>query len=72
MNSKIWEIYENFNEFVYVADIKTYQLIYMNKKAREILGISSLKEVKNHVCYKLLQNSNSPCAMCTNNKIKAG
>ena len=29
---KIWEFFENLNEIVYVADIDTHELIYMNKK----------------------------------------
>lgn len=71
MVSKIWEIYENFNELVYVADIDTYQLIYMNKKCRELTGISSLEDIKKYRCYEVLQKSNTPCRMCTNDKIKA-
>lgn len=72
MVSRIWEIYENFSEIVYVADMKTYQLVYMNKKARELFNISSPEEVKKHLCYRLLQNSALPCSMCTNDKIADG
>lgn len=72
MVSRIWEIYENFSEIVYVADMKTYQLIYMNKKARELFNIPSLEDVKKQLCYKVLQNSSSPCSMCTNDKIAEG
>ena len=40
---KIWEFFENMNELVYVSDMDTYELLYMNKKARE-LGIPILSE----------------------------
>lgn len=68
MVSKIWEVYENLNEIVYVADVDTYELVYMNKKARDIFKVSK-EDVKKHICYQLLQNSNTPCSMCTNSKI---
>ena len=29
---KIWEFFENMDECMYVADIDTHELIYMNKK----------------------------------------
>lgn len=70
MVSKILEIYENFSEIIYVSDVDTYQLIYMNKIARDLFGVKSVDEVKKHICYQLLQNSNSPCSMCTNSKIE--
>ena len=30
--SRIWEFFENLDEYVYVADAETYELVYMNKK----------------------------------------
>lgn len=33
---KIWEFFENMDECMYVADIDTHELIYMNKKALNI------------------------------------
>lgn len=69
MIAKIWEIYENFSEIVYVSDVDTYQLVYMNKIARDLFGVKSAEDVKKHICYQLLQNSNTPCSMCTNSKI---
>ena len=38
---KIWEFFENLNEVVYVADVNTHELIYMNKKARDMYGFAS-------------------------------
>ena len=35
---KIWEFFENMDECMYVADIDTHELIYMNKKALNIYG----------------------------------
>ena len=42
---KIWEFFENMDECMYVADIDTHELIYMNKKALNIYGFKSVDEV---------------------------
>ena len=49
---KIWEFYENLNEIVYTADMDSYELIYMNSKAREVYGYSSDSEFKGKKCYE--------------------
>ena len=33
---KIWEFFDYLNEVVYVADMDTHELIYMNKKTLEM------------------------------------
>lgn len=69
---KIWEFFENLNELVYVTDIDTYELIYMNKKAREIYGYSSLEEIVGKKCYAVLQNCSEPCAACNSSELTEG
>lgn len=70
--NKIWEFYENLNEIEYVCDIDTYELIYMNRKARELWGYTSLDEVKGKKCYEVLQNRTTPCEFCTNHLLQEG
>ena len=72
MIEKMWEVYENLNEIVYVSDVDTYDLIYMNRKAREMFGNVSIEELRKRKCYSLLQGCNAPCAICTNDRIKVG
>ena len=60
----VWGFFENINEIVYVADIETYELVYMNKKALEVFGIGSLAEVRQKTCHQILRNSPAPCAFC--------
>lgn len=69
---KIWEFFENMNEAVYVADMDTYELIYMNKKTRESYGLHSLDEMVGKKCYELFQCNNAPCAICTNDELQEG
>lgn len=69
---KIWEFFDNLNEVVYVSDMETHELVYMNKKTLELYGIHDLEELAGKKCYKLLQNSNIPCAFCNNQELEEG
>lgn len=69
---KIWEFFENMNELVYVSDMDTYEILYMNKKARQLYHIRSLQELKGKRCYEFLQGSTTPCALCTNEELMPG
>ncbi len=70
--AKIWDFFENMNEIVYVSDMDTYEVIYMNKKALSAYGFASVNEIKGRMCYEVLQGSASPCAVCTNSSLKDG
>lgn len=69
---KIWDFYENMNEVVYVADMDTYDIVYLNKYGREKMGITCMEDVVGQPCYKVLQKCSSPCSVCTNDKLKPG
>ncbi len=68
----IWEFFENMNELVYVADVDTYEFIYMNKKALSICGLTSLEQTKGKKCYEVLQNASAPCEFCNNRELVPG
>ena len=40
--SKVWEFFENMNEAVYASDVDTYELIYLNKTARNLVSLTPL------------------------------
>lgn len=65
----VWEFLENFYAGVYVADMNTYELIYMNAKAREGFQIASPEDYQNKKCYAVLQNFPMPCPFCTNTQL---
>ncbi len=69
---KIWEFFENLNEYVYVSDADSYELIYMNKKLLEMQGFHSLEEIAGKKCYEVLQNCSEPCAICNNRELSEG
>lgn len=66
-----WEFYNELNEIVYVVDMDSCQVVYMNKKARESYKIKDgdLQEKK---CYELFAGSAAPCASCSSKKLKQG
>lgn len=69
---KIWEFFETMDEFVYVSDISSYELIYMNQKALKTFGFCSPGDIAGKKCYEVLQNCSTPCSMCNNHKLRPG
>ncbi len=69
---KIWEFFDNMNEYVYVSDMDTYDLIYMNRKMMERYNLHSLEEISGKKCYEVFQNCSKPCAICTNHELSPG
>lgn len=58
-------VLDNLKTLLYVADIETYQIIFVNKYAKDSFG-----EDISHPCWKYLQrNMDGPCPFCTNDKI---
>lgn len=68
----ICKFFWNLKEYVYVADVETNELVYMNRKALDDYGLESLDEVRGKKCYEVLQQSSVPCGMCTNDKLRVG
>lgn len=69
---RIWEFFEKMDEMVYVTNIETNELVYMNQKLRESMGIHDNGQYIGRMCYEVLQGTNSPCEFCTNNRLKNG
>ena len=67
---KVWEFFENLNDVVYVSDMDSHELIYMNKRALDLFGLSSLEELAGKKCYEFLHGSNFPCAICNNDALE--
>ncbi|HBN26585.1 MAG TPA: hypothetical protein DD405_03845, partial [Desulfobacteraceae bacterium] len=57
-------IFDGIDEVVYVADPVTYEMLYMNGSAKKQWG-----DGLGQKCYRVLQNINSPCPFCTNDRI---
>ena len=57
-------MFNHMGETVYVADPKTYELLYFNARARDLWG-----DRIGEPCHRVLQNLSTPCPFCTNDKI---
>ncbi|MBN1848771.1 MAG: response regulator [Deltaproteobacteria bacterium] len=62
---QLLSIFNSINEIIYIADPKTYKILYANSKLTDIVG----KDVTGGLCYKEFQGLESPCGFCTNEKI---
>ena len=68
----IWEFFEKLDEMVYVTDIETNLLVYMNAHLRQTLGFQSHEEYRGKKCYEVLQGCQEPCPFCTNQALQPG
>jgi len=59
-------IFDAMTAIVYVADMETFEILYMNQYAMDLFG----ENWQGQVCYGLLQGGQSePCKFCTNHLI---
>lgn len=61
-----FEMLDAISELIYISDIQTYDLLYLNKPGREKFQIDSLEGKK---CYQVLQGQKHPCDFCTNDRL---
>ncbi|ERM46164.1 diguanylate cyclase domain protein [Clostridioides difficile P53] len=54
---------------VYISDMDTYELLYLNKHSCNTLQASA-NELIGRKCYEVLQGRTSPCPFCTNSYLK--
>lgn len=59
-------VLENFPEILYVADPDTYEVLFVNRKFKSLLGCDPV----GGLCYEELQGFDAPCDFCTNHIIR--
>ena len=69
---KIWNFFNTLNEFVYICDLETDELIYMNDKTLKTYGLKSREEMQGKKCYEILHNNSARCKNCINDRLKKG
>lgn len=67
-----WEYFEELNEIVYVCDLETHDLIYMNQYAKKLFSIVSPEDYVGKKCYVLLQGLQDICPFCSNENLEEG
>lgn len=63
---QLLSIFDSMEQMIYVSDVDTYEILYVNKYLKNILQ----KEVVGKKCYEEFQNFSLPCDFCTNEIIK--
>ncbi|MCC0641026.1 MULTISPECIES: bifunctional diguanylate cyclase/phosphodiesterase [unclassified Clostridioides] len=58
---------DELDEIIYVSSLDTYELLYINKNGKRLLGLDDISHRK---CYEALQGRDSPCEFCTNSFLK--
>lgn len=67
-----WKFYEELDDAVYVCDMDTYELEYLNRRCLQDCGLASMEEARGKKCYEVLQKCSGPCAICTNQYLRPG
>ena len=53
--------FEDLDEMVYISDMETNELVYMNRHLRNALGFENHAQYQGQMCYKVLQGYDQPC-----------
>jgi PAS domain S-box-containing protein len=62
---RVLTILDSLDAIVYVADMKTYEVIFANKYLRDLFG-----NIEGKICWQAIQSGQTgPCDFCTNTKL---
>jgi PAS domain S-box-containing protein len=62
---RLQTVMNSVDALVYIADIKTHELLFINEYGRRIWGDS----IVGQPCWKVLQGLDDPCSFCSNDRI---
>jgi signal transduction histidine kinase len=65
-NRQLLMILDSVDAHVYVVDVATYQILYMNQKMKEIFGA----DLEGQLCWQAFRKSSQPCDDCTIPRLK--
>lgn len=68
----LWEYFEELDELVYVVDMESYRLVYVNRYGREHFALRDSGGDSEKKCYAVLYNRSSPCPSCDNQALTEG
>ncbi len=64
-NAQFSSIMNSLDAVVYVADMETYELLFVNNSLKNDIG-----DVQGSICWQIIQRDKTgPCEFCTNNKL---
>ncbi len=64
-HQQLLTILDSIEAQVFVADMATHEVLFMNKKTKELFGANA-----DHLpCHRIFQNEDEPCDFCTNDRL---
>jgi PAS domain S-box-containing protein len=64
-HERLLTVLNSLNAIVYVADMKTYEVLFINKYTHDFFG-----NIEGKICWQTLQaGQTGPCSFCTNDKL---
>ena len=64
--TELFAILNELEDIIYIADIETHELLFLNAAAARILSQKDGDALVGRKCYEVLQGKTSPCEFCTN------
>ncbi|MDJ0874723.1 MAG: PAS domain S-box protein [Desulfobacterales bacterium] len=58
-------VLESIDATIYVADMETFEILYMNDKMKQVFG----GDFTGQKCYEVFRNEPQQCAVCTNDQL---
>jgi len=62
---QLLSLFNSIDEAIYIADLETYEMLYVNRYLEELLSSDCIGEK----CYQALHGFDAPCPFCTNDII---
>ena len=63
----MFDLINEMSELIYVIEIDTYDLLFINRSGKEMFGLGDISGMK---CYRALQGKDHPCEFCTNDRLR--
>lgn len=57
---------EESTDVVYLVDCHSYELLYLNRTAREVFGITQSEQWQGRKCHAVMHGTDGPCDSCIN------
>jgi len=67
-NERFLKVLDSIYADIYVADMESYEILFMNKNMRKAFG----KNLVGQICWKAFRNETGPCEHCTNKDLLDG
>ncbi|RME99665.1 MAG: PAS domain S-box protein, partial [Chloroflexi bacterium] len=61
-HERLLTVLDSIDADIYVADIETYEILFMNKHIQETFGGNLVSKI----CWREFRNENGPCRICSN------